>query len=69
MTDKILGMSEKSLAIMQRVLRPVSAERMAEIVRQRTTPGSCEQLTLADAGLEGEVRELIRRATILGGES
>jgi hypothetical protein len=53
---------------MQRVLRPVSAERMAEIVRQRTTPGSCEQLTLADAGLEDEVREVIRRRKSRGGE-
>ena len=54
---------------MQRLLRPVSAEQMAEIVRQCTTPGSREQLTLADAGLEDEVRELIRRRKSQRGES
>ncbi len=47
---------------MRRLLRPVSAERMAEIVRQRTKTGSFEGLTLADAGLEDEFRELIRRS-------
>lgn len=54
-------MNEQTLATMRRLLRPVSVEQMAEIVRQRTTPRSCEQLTLAGAGLEDEVRELIRR--------
>lgn len=54
-------MNEQTLATMRRLLRPVSAEQMAELVRQRTMPGSCEQLTLADAGLEDEVRELLRR--------
>ena len=54
---------------MQRLLRPVSAEQMAAIVRQCTTPGSHEQLTLADAGLEDEVRELIRRRNSRGEES
>lgn len=62
-------MNEKSIAIMRRLLRPVSPEQQAEIARQHTTPGSCEQLTLADAGLEDEVRELIRRAKIRRGES
>lgn len=61
-------MNEQTLTIMQRLLRPVSVEQMAEIVRQRTTPGSCEQLTLADAGLEDEVRELIRRRKSRRGE-
>lgn len=54
-------MNEQSLTIMRRLLRPVSKERLAEIVRARTTPGSYEQLTLADAGLEEEVHELLRR--------
>lgn len=39
------------------------------MVRQRITTYSCEQLTPADAGLEDEVRELIRRAKIRSGES
>jgi hypothetical protein len=62
-------MNEQTLAIMRRLLRPVSAEQMAEIVRQRTTHGSFEQLTLADAGLEDEVRELIHRRKSRRGES
>ena len=62
-------MNEKSIAIMQRLLRPVSAEQMAEIVRQCTTPRSREQLTVADAGREDEVRELIRRRQSQRGES
>jgi hypothetical protein len=62
-------MNEQTLAIMRRLLRPVSAEQMAETVRQCTTPGSCEQLTLADAGLEDEVRELLRCGKSRRGES
>lgn len=54
---------------MRRLLRPVSAKQVAELARQRTTPGSCVQLTLADAGLEDEVRELIRRRKSRRGES
>lgn len=62
-------MNERALAIMRRLLRPVSAEQMAEMVlRERTTHGSCEQLTLADAGPEDEVRELIRRRESRRGE-
>jgi len=67
--SKISGMNEQTLAIMRRLLRPASAEQMAEIVRQCTTPGSCEQLTLAEAGLENEVRKLIRRGKSHRGES
>lgn len=62
-------MNEQTLATMRRLLRPASAERMAEIVRQRTMPGTCEQLTLADAGLEDEVRELLGREKSRRGES
>lgn len=62
-------MNEQTLAIMRRLLRPASAVEMAEIMRQRITPGSFEQLTLAEAGLEDEVRELIRRRKYRGGES
>lgn len=68
-TTKISGMNEQTLVIMRRLLRPASAKKMAESVRQSTTPGSCEQLTLADAGLEDEVREVIRRRKSRGGES
>lgn len=53
-------MNAKSLKIMQKLLRPTSSEEQAEIARRRTTPDSFEQLTLADAGLENEVRELLR---------
>lgn len=59
-------MNEQTLAIMRRLLRPASAEQQAEIVRQCTTPCSHEQLTLADAGLEDEVRELLRRSGLRG---
>lgn len=52
-------MNEHAKQLMRRLLRPVTAEQMNEIVRQRTTPGSFEQLTLADADLEDEVRELL----------
>jgi hypothetical protein len=62
-------MKEQTLAIMRRLLRPASPEQQAEIVRQCTTPGSCEELTLADAGLEDAVRELIRRRKSRRGES
>jgi len=53
-------MDTKSLKIMRKLLRPTSSEEQAEIARRRTTPDSFEQLTLADAGLEDEVRELLR---------
>lgn len=46
-----------ALPMMQH-LHPVSEEGIAEIVRARTSPGSHEQLTLVDAGLENEVRIL-----------
>jgi len=53
-------MDEENLDILRRLLRPVSLRRMAEIVRERTGPNSQgEQLTLADAGLEDEVREIL----------
>lgn len=39
-------------------LRPLSAERIAEIVRARTSPTSCEQLALGVAGQGDEVRPL-----------
>jgi hypothetical protein len=61
-------MKEQTLAIMRRLLLPASPEQQAEIVRQCKTPGSCEQLTLADAGLEDEVLELIRRRKSSRGE-
>lgn len=48
--------------ILRQLLRPVSPERMAEIVRESIGPNSQgEQLTLADAGLEEEVRDLLNR--------
>lgn len=40
--------------VLRKVLRAVSRERADEIMAEKT--GSGEQLTLADAGLENEVR-------------
>jgi hypothetical protein len=53
------AMTEKQpdFEILRRVLRPVSPERAVEILHERV--GSDEQLTLADAGLENEVREIL----------
>ena len=48
--------------LMMRLLRPISDAEMAAVVRARTSPGSYEQLTLADAGLEDEVRKIQARA-------
>jgi hypothetical protein len=45
--------------VLRKALRPVSKARMDEIVRSRVGPTSSEQLTLADAGLEDEVRQLL----------
>lgn len=61
-------MNEQTLATLRRLLRQASPEQQAEIVRQHTMPGSCEQLTLVDAGLEDEVRELVRRRKTRRGE-
>lgn len=44
--------------LMRRILRPISDAEMEAVVRARISPGSHEQLTLADAGLEDEVREI-----------
>lgn len=52
-------MNQKSLDIMRKLLKPASPEQIANIVRTRTNPNSHEQLTLADAGLEEEVRRLL----------
>lgn len=53
-------MNERSLEIMRRLLRPATADEIAALVRVRTGHESgCEQLTLADAGLEDEVREIL----------
>lgn len=59
-------MDAKALNIMRKLLRPTSSEEQAEIARRRTTPDSFEQLTLADAGLEDEVRELLRSPPLPG---
>lgn len=51
--------------ILKKLLRPVSPERLAEIVREQTGPNSLgEQLTLADAGLEDEVHELLAKRLV-----
>jgi hypothetical protein len=50
-------MTEANFDVLRRALKPVPSERLAEIMRERV--GSGEQLTLADAGLEDEVRELL----------
>ncbi|WP_036171627.1 hypothetical protein [Massilia sp. 9096] len=58
-------MNEADFDVLRRHLRPVTLERMAEIVRERTGPTSAgEQLPLADAGLEDEVRKLLAPRTI-----
>lgn len=54
-------MNQKSLDIMRKLLKPASNEQMAKVARACTSPTSHEQLTLADAGLEDEVRALIAR--------
>lgn len=48
--------------LMGRLLRSLSQAEMEAVVRARTSPGSHEQLTLADSGLENEVRETLARA-------
>lgn len=50
---------EPNFDILRQVLRLVTTERLAEIMRERS--GTGEQLTLADAGLEDEVRELLKQ--------
>jgi len=51
--------------ILKMLLRPVSSERMAEIGREQTGPNSLgEQLTLADAGLEDEVHEILAKRLV-----
>lgn len=52
-------MSKNNFDVLRKALRPVSKARMDEIVRSRVGPASYEQLTLADAGLEDEVRQLL----------
>ena len=52
-----------SLEIMKRLLRPVTADEMAAVVRRRVGDTSCEMLTLADAGVEEEVREIFEQKT------
>lgn len=64
--SRLDDMDEKSLQIMRKLLRPASPEEQAEVARRRTTPNSLEQLTLADACLEDEVRELLRPPTVPG---
>lgn len=43
----------------RRLLRPMTLEQAIEIANRRMPTDSFEQLTLADAGLEDEVRELL----------
>ena len=52
-------MKNHKLELMKRVLKPVSKERLAEIVRARTPSTGFEQLTLQDAGIELEVQSYI----------
>lgn len=54
-------MKQESLDIMQKLLKPASTERMAAVARARTRSTQGEQLTLADAGLEDEVRGFVAR--------
>jgi hypothetical protein len=55
-------MSKPNFDILRKVLKPVSSERLAEILRMRVSPESGgEQLTIADAGLEDEVSGILER--------
>lgn len=54
-------MKKESLDIMLKLLKPASRERIAEVARARTRSTKGEQLTLADAGLEEEVRGFVAR--------
>jgi hypothetical protein len=49
------------LELLRKVLKPVSKGRAEEIVRTLARPGGHEQLTLEDAGLVDEVREVLAR--------
>ena len=60
-------MDETSIDIIRKLLRPATTKEIASIVRARTGAASGgEQLTLADAGLEEEVREMLERGADLG---
>jgi hypothetical protein len=48
-------------SVMTPILRPLPQAGMAAVVRARTSPGSYEKLTLADARLQDEVREIQAR--------
>ena len=52
-------MEYDGLDVLIKLLKPATKEEMAEIVRARTGNSGGEQLSLADAGLEQEVRLLI----------
>lgn len=52
-----------NLALLKKVLRPVSRERADEIARAVVGPGAHEQVTLEDAGLADEVRQLLPEAS------
>ena len=52
-------MKKHNLEVLIKLLKPVSKEKMEEIVRSRTGDTGGEQLTLADAGLTEEFRILI----------
>jgi hypothetical protein len=57
--SKIL-MDDASLQIMRRLLRPLTPDEISAIVRARIgAQSSGERLTLADAGLEDEVRKIL----------
>lgn len=48
-----------NLELMRRLLRPATNTEIDAVVRSRVGDGACEMLTLADAGVEDEVRELL----------
>ena len=56
-------MKQQNLEVSIKLLKPVSKEKMEEIVRSSTGNTGGEQLTLADAGLVEEVRILIAERT------
>ena len=56
-------MVPKNFGVLRKLLRPLSEAEVATLGRARTKGSMGEQLSLADAGLEDEVRELLARRT------
>jgi hypothetical protein len=55
-------MNPTGFDLLYKLLRPISEAEVAALVHARTAGSRREHLSLADAGLEEEVRELLARA-------